>query len=80
MFYQTNFMTIETKYNCGDFVYVLDDNKIMCRQIIVVDVWANREKVTIEYKMATLDMHKNCREIYPEDKCFSKKEELLQSL
>lgn len=73
-------MIIETKFSAGDIVWVIDDNKLMTRQIIVVDIWANREGVHIDYKMATLDIHKNCRERYPEDKCFTTKEELLQSL
>lgn len=73
-------MTIETFYNAGDTVWVLDDNKIMTRMIIVVDVWANKEGVNINYKMAAYDMHKNCKERYPQDKCFATKEALLQSL
>lgn len=73
-------MTIETKYSAGDTVFVLDDNKIMTRMIIVVDIWANKEGVHINYKMASYDMHKNCKERYPEDKCYPTKEALLQSL
>lgn len=73
-------MTIETKYNVDDYVFVLDDNKIMNRRIIVVDIWANKDKVRIDYKMATYDNHKNCKEVYPEDSCFKTKEALLQSL
>lgn len=73
-------MTIETKFNAGNTVWVIDDNKPMTREIIVIDIWANREGVNIDYKMATLDMHKNCRERYPENKCFSSKEALIQSL
>lgn len=73
-------MTIETKYSAGDTVFVLDDNRIMTRMIIVVDIWANKEGVHIDYKMASYDMHKNCKERYSEDKCFPTKEALLQSL
>lgn len=73
-------MTIETQYNAGDTVFVLDDNKIMTRMIIVVNVWANKEGIHTDYKMATYDMHKNCRESYPESKCYPTKEALLQSL
>lgn len=73
-------MIIETKYNAGDTVFVLDDNKIMTRMIIVVNIWANKEGVHVDYKMATYDTHKNCRESYPENKCYPTKEALLQSL
>ena len=73
-------MTIETKYNAGDTVWVLDDNKIITRHVIVVKAWANKEGANIEYKVAMDDRHKNCKEYYPEGVCFSTKEALLQSL
>ena len=73
-------MTIETKYGAGDTVWVLDDNKLMTRMIIVVDIWANKEGVNIKYKMASSDIHKNCKEYYPETSCYPTKEALLQSL
>lgn len=73
-------MTIEPKYEVEETVFVLDENKIWQRKIIVIDIWVNKESVNIKYKMASFDMHKKCKEYYSESECFATKEALLQSL
>lgn len=69
-------MTIKTKYNVGDEVWVMDgleSGKIVCDRIKEVCFMASSDKMELWYRL----------EIYPclyESELFSTKEELIKSL
>ena len=73
-------MIIETRYNIGDRVWFMHDNKVKSEIIIKIDV-------VIEKDMNCTGVHKsieyslfNYSRYYTEDKLFHTKEELLKSL
>ena len=71
-------MTINTKYNIGDIVYSMYDNKVICEHIadiLTATVKDHKGKLVTEIKYKT----NNSRYI-KEDKVFTSKEELLKSL
>ena len=71
-------MTIETKFNVGEWVYTLEDDKIVKEQIIVIKTWCNDLKNTIGYLFSGDRIGGDgWRE---EEKVFASKEELLKSL
>lgn len=72
-------MEIKTKFNLWQNVYLLWNNKVVCRQIegisVRVDALGNGEKdISTIYELVGLDKR------YDEDVLFATKEELLQSL
>ena len=72
-------MEIKTKFNLGQKVYLLWNNKVVCPQIdgifVSVNALGNGEKdISIIYELVELDKR------YDEEVLFATKEELLQSL
>lgn len=72
-------MEIKTKFNLGQKVYLLRNNKVVCPQIdgifVRVNALENGEKdISIIYELVELDKR------YDEEVLFATKEELLQSL
>ena len=71
-------MTINTKYNINDSVYTMHDNKVLIEYItsilseVIIDHNGN---IVVENKYKT-----NNSRILKEDKIFTSKEELLNSL
>jgi hypothetical protein len=71
-------MTIETKYNIGDEVWVIEDDKPKCKKIKEIDIqigdyFSKSNEVEIDYTFGIY-----C--IRDEKQCFPTKEELLKSL
>lgn len=71
-------MTIETKFNVTDKVFVMIGNKVSIREIIVLDIWINANDIKIVYKIRPLHDGENC--VFDESQCFATKQELLNSL
>ena len=72
-------MEIKTKFNLGQKVYLLWNNKVICPQIdgilIRINALENGEKdISIIYELVELDKR------FDEEVLFATKEELLQSL
>lgn len=72
-------MEIKTKFNLGQKVYLLWNNKVVCPQIdsIIVRVIAlggGEKDISIVYELDELDKR------FDEEVLFATKEELLQSL
>ena len=72
-------MEIKTKFNLGQKVYLLWNNKVICPQIdgilIRINALGNNEKdISITYEFVELDKR------FDEEVLFATKEELLQSL
>ena len=69
-------MTIETKYNIGDEVWVLDGLEPISREVLRIDIEVYNAKTIIEYDVMVGDVLTGFyeREIFPT------KEELLKSL
>ena len=71
-------MTINTKYSIGDSIYSMQDNKILIEYItsILSEVTIDHNgNIVVENKYKT-----NSSRILKEDKIFTSKEELLNSL
>ena len=70
-------MTIETKYNIGDDVWLLYNNKAVSSRIFRIEVKVDLHlSARIKYYLSGSDI----AEFYSEDKLFPTKEELLKSL
>lgn len=72
-------MDIKTKYDLGQSVFFMKDNKVETSAIkqISIDVWYNKYKeirMRIHYYLFSAD------QFYEEDNLFLTKEELLKSL
>ena len=72
-------MDIKTKYDLGQSVFFMKDNKVETSAIkqISIDVWYNKDKeirMRIHYYLFSAD------QFYEEDNLFLTKEELLKSL
>ena len=72
-------MDIKTKYDLGQSVFFMKDNKVATSAIkqISIDVWYNKYKeisMRIQYYLFFAD------QFYEEDNLFLTKEELLKSL
>ena len=72
-------MDIKTKYDLGQSVFFMKDNKVKTSAIkqISIDVWYNKYKeisMRIQYYLFFAD------QFYEEDNLFLTKEELLKSL
>ena len=72
-------MDIKTKYDLGQSVFFMKDNKVERSAIkqISIDVWYNKDKeirMRIRYYLFSAD------QFYEEDNLFLTKEELLKSL
>ena len=77
-------MTIETKYNIGDEVWVIAENKVQRLWIKEVTASANNATRSEDGKLKVLEFrivyHFENGEQVSESKCFPTKEELLKSL
>ncbi len=72
-------MDIKTKYDLGQSVFFMKDNKVETSAIkqISIDVWYNKDeeiRMRIHYYLFSAD------QFYEEDNLFLTKEELLKSL
>ena len=72
-------MDIKTKYDLGQSVFFMKDNKVETSAIkqINIDVWYNKDKeisMRIHYYLFSAD------QFYKEDNLFLTKEQLLKSL
>ena len=73
-------MTIETKYNIGDKVWFIDDNKVKSATIITIGVFVERDmnsqyvSNSVQYNLYDFPYP------YIENQLFPTKEELLKSL
>jgi pantoate kinase len=78
-------MTIETKYQSGNKVWFLLNNKVIEKQVLqtlieeVKETWANKSKIKIEYKVETGGGY-GITKLIEEKYLFPSKEELLNSL
>ena len=73
-------MTIETRYNIGDRVWFMHDNKVKNEIIIKIDAVILKDmNCTGVHKSITYSLF-NYSRCYAEDKLFPTKEELLKSL
>ena len=70
-------MTIETKYNIGDEVFLLIRNKVERYPIVDIRIDVNYKRTNTGYRLQTQAGH---TEYYSEDELFPTKEELLKSL
>ena len=71
-------MTINTKYNIGDVVYSMSSNKVLLEHITSILIGAqidHKSDIVTEVRYKT-----NNARVLDEDKVFSSKEELLNSL
>lgn len=77
-------MTIETKYNIGDEVWVISDNKAQCLTITKIRTISHGRVFDEYYTIVDASMHiEYCfsnDEWVKEKYCFPTKEELLKSL
>ena len=71
-------MTIETKYNIGDEVWLMNENKAYVSFIEDVRVKRNSKNTKIEYMVES--MQKKDFGLKKEQELFPTKEELLKSL
>lgn len=71
-------MTIETKFNIGDEVWCMHNNKVYISFIQEVRVRKNNKKTKIEYIVES--MQKIDFGLKKEDELYPTKEELLKSL
>jgi hypothetical protein len=71
-------MTIETKYNIGDEVWFMNENKVYVSFIEDVRVKRNSKNTKIEYMVES--MQKKDFGLKKEQDLFPTKEELLKSL
>ena len=72
-------MDIKTKYDLGQSVFFMKDNKVATSAIkqISIDVWYNKNneiRMRIHYYLFSVD------QFYEEDNLFLTKEELIESL
>lgn len=82
-------MTIETKYNIGDEVWVMYENKPTCLTIAAMDIGLHKKQLWVIYymqpyeidplKMSNVEYIPYNRAFYEKD-VFPTKEELLKSL
>ena len=81
-------MTIETKYNIGDKLWTLDDNKVTCFTVSKIDTFttvdsvaATVEGTVIGQKISKPIMYGGSNTgMHYESECFPTKEELINSL
>ena len=75
-------MTLSTKFEIGDFVYVMYDNDIHTGKIVRIDCSSQHngdtQQQTIIYTLELPDIWKTIQ--LPEDLCFESKEELKDNL
>lgn len=69
-------MEIRTKFNIGDTIYFMYDNKVCNSSVCSVSVWVGRESTDIKYYV---DRDKD-RISITENKVYATKEELIASL
>lgn len=82
-------MIIETKYNIGDEVWVMYNNKPTCLTIAAMDIWLHKKQLWVKYymqpyeidplKMFNVEYIPYNRAFYEKD-VFPTKEELIKSL
>lgn len=68
-------MTITTKYNIGDKIFVISKNKIKELEIFLIKIHVGRD-VAIKY--IVIPERQGDRRKFEQDQCFSTKEELLK--
>ena len=87
-------MTIEVKFKPGDWIFVLDNNKIHKRLITTVKTWTSIQAIPpsslslggevvttqVEYIVKEFDSDKGLKKEYRHTEVFATKEELLKSL
>lgn len=74
-------MTIETKFNIGDTVWFLKNNKVTSMEVWCIEVSATKIYVKPTYVFFRAATSQNEGHLYfAEEDCFQTKEELLQSL
>ena len=81
-------MTIETKYNIGDRLWTIDDNKVTCFTVSRIDtsttvdsIAATVEGTVIGQKMSRpIQYGGSSTGLHYESECFPTKEELIESL
>ena len=75
-------MTIETKYNIGDEVFYMKDNKVRTLKITQINMLVQLIPKTIGYgcEINQVVDYGDGRTVLTEYECFSTKEELLKSL
>lgn len=75
-------MTIETKYNIGDEVWFIKDNKVQSLKITQLNVLMSLLPKTDGYgcKINQVVDYSNGKTVLAEYECFPTKEELLKSL
>lgn len=69
-------MEVKTKFNIGDTIYFMYDNKVCNSFVRSVSVWIGKESTDIKYYM---DRDKD-RIPITEDESYATKEELIASL
>lgn len=69
-------MEIKTRFNVGDTIYFMYDNKVCNSSVCSISVWAGRESMDIKYYV---DRDKDKISI-TEGKSYATKEELIASL
>jgi hypothetical protein len=78
-------MTIETKYQSGNKVWFLLDNKVKEKQVLQTlieeqkETWSDKSRIKIEYRVGT-DGGYGITKLIEEKYLFSSKEELLNFL
>ena len=70
-------MIIKTKYNVGERVWYIDDNKVKSNQLACIDISCHN---SIEPRTEILYTPANSFRNYCESEIFASKEELLASL
>lgn len=75
-------MTIETKYNIGDEVWFIKDNKVQSLKITQLNVLMNLLPKTDGHGCEIVQVvdYSDRKTVLAEYECFSTKEELLKSL
>jgi hypothetical protein len=68
-------MDVKTKFNIGDYVFTVMDNKVWNFTINSIFIRVSNEKIIVEYKFVS-----NERLTRKEHELFTTKEELLKSL
>jgi hypothetical protein len=75
-------MIIETKHSTGDWVYTINEDKIVHARITSISIWlhlSEGSRILVTYSLhAPREFSENFNKY--ESKCFATKEELLQSL
>ena len=72
-------MKLKTKFNVGDKVYHLNDNKVCHSAVDAIDVYVRKDEIFINYNLVISEIAFEAMQ-FGEEKCFSTIDELLASL